>query len=618
MATLWEQIVELLINGEAVDAPTTNRPTSAVARRTQYLYDRLQAMAAGEALFIHDVPVEDGAVIGDAVYFDDVDAVYKRALAAVELDTSFGWYAPTKSSYAVGFVYSKADTNIASIVLAGALRDFTPSFSPGDASTPGAMYLSMSEAGKVTFQKPPVGIYMGYNRGDGTVHILPQPKDMLEDHIHHKHALYAVPAGEANCITYGDGEVHQVINPDPNEPGWLPADHPVFNGLAPEGAHFGYNLAQHDDLQKVWPPQPLDSGYIEVNRGNGFQGLRLRDTCPDVIINAQGIWWMTNCFGTAPWAPGIACSSSSSSESSTSCDPECQTPLEYRPGNLDLDNLFINLWFTKMVFKTDASVVTSLAPDGDNSPITIVDCDGDPASTGNLFAGLDLSKLEIEEPVVGFNGVKSFGANKVQRGPIITGLKPGTGAAIAGIGDKGVNWDLVDGIYMGDLEVGLADNLNDPQDFAPIVKAVNNVREDFDNVNDFFYFHFPVNRVADIRYRVEIPRVRMPTVDIRAYLWFWFVGRSAGAIPKLTASYRRYPLATGTPASLPTGDTDITPGGWTPGITLAAGQYAYAATDWFDVVVGDTIDYTIGWDGVPGPTDGFGIMRAAVRVEIKP
>ena len=620
MATTWEQLIRLIINGESDDASVTNRPTSQLSARTQYLYDRLVATAIGEALYVHDVPVEPAAVVGDAMYYDDVNSEYKRALAAVELDTQFGWYAPTKSSYAIGILTEKQDTGLGSICTAGTLRDFdlTNSIQPGDPTDAGAYFLSMQVPGKITIQKPPVGIYILYNRGDDTIHVMPAPKDMLEDHIHHRHQLVAAPAGEANCISYGDGEVHQVLLPDASQMGWLPADHPNFNGLAPEGAHFGYNLAQDEDLLKVWPPQPLDSGYVEVNRGNGYQGLRLTGTCPDVVIDAQGIWWMTNCYGAAPWAPEYTCSSSSSAESAMSCDAECQTPLEYLPGALDPTEMQLAFWFTKMVFKTDASVVTSLAPDGANSPVTIVDCDGEEANAGQLFAGLDLSKLTVVEPVVGYNVVKTFGSNAVKRGPAVTGLKSGTGAAIVGIGTQGTDWQVQHGIYRGNLEVGLEDNLNDPRDFVPNLVGVNNVREEFDNISQLFYLHFPANRASDCRYRVEVPRASMPTAAIQARLWFWLVGRSAGAIPELTASYRRYPLATATPAALPSSDTDIVPGGWTPGVTMGGGDYAYAQTPWFDIVVGDTIFYTLGWDGVPGPTDGFGVMRAGVRTEIRP
>jgi len=624
MALTWEQIIKLIVDGEAVNARVTNRPTQQLTSRTQYLYDRLVASALGEALYVNDVPVEDDAVPGDAMYFDDEELKYKRALAAVEFDTTFGWYAPAKSCYVIGVLVSKSNTGLGDICSMGMLRNFTALadvIEPGSSATAGALYLSMTTPGMMTYMKPPVGIYVGYNRGDDTIHVMPTPKDMLEDHIHHRHQLVAAPAGTPNCVSYGSGEVHEVVDPDSSLPGWLPADDPIFNGLAPEGAHFGYNLALHEDLLRVWPPQPLDSGYIEVNRGNGYVGLKINgETCPDVIINSQGIWWMNNCYGTAPWAPDYPCDSSSSgsSESPTACDGECQTPVEYLPGNLDPERLEIALWFTKMVFKTDASVVTSLQPDGPNSPVVFTDCDGEPATTGRLFAGLDLSKLEVFEPAPGYKVIKSFADNKINRGPAVMGIKPGVGAAIAGIGTENTDWayDSESGLYFGNLEVGLVDLLNDPRDFDPSLVSVNNVREEFDN--GLFYFAYPVNREASARFKVEIPILGMPTAAIRAYLWFWFVGRSAGAIPTLTATYRRYPKATPTPVELPSSDADIVAGGWDPGLVMVGGDYAYANTPWFDVAVGDTVFFSIGWDGDGGPSEGFGIMRAALHTEIAP
>ena len=32
------------------------------------------------------------------------------------------------------------------------------------------------------------------------------------------------------------------------------SDDVIFNGLAPAGAKFGYNISKHPDLEKVWPP----------------------------------------------------------------------------------------------------------------------------------------------------------------------------------------------------------------------------------------------------------------------------------------------------------------------------------------------------------------------------
>jgi hypothetical protein len=144
---------------------------------------------------------------------------------------------------------------------------------------------------------------------------------------------------------------------------------------------------------------------------------------------------------------------------------------------------------------------------------------------------------------------------------------------------------------------------------------MDNVREEYDNISKLFYLVFPGGRTSSLRGRLEIPRVDMPTDPIQLRLWFWFVGRSAGALPTLTATYRRYPQPTGID-TLPSSDTDIVGGGWLPGLTMAGGDYAYAATPFFDVAVGDTVFFTLGSDG-SGPTDGFGIMRFGWHTELK-
>lgn len=625
--TPWEQLIKFIADGESVKASIANRAPTSLANRTQYLYDRLQDLSAGEALFLHYVKIEADAVPGDMVYFDETYNGYKRAIAAVEWSETNGWYMLAPSAFVVGMVYQKTSTEQGNLLTTGALRDFDLSNAIvyGSATTAGAYFLSMQSAGKITLQRPAIGIYMLYNRGDGGFHFLPTPRDLLEDHIHYKFELFAQPAGEANCITRGDGQRHQVVNPDPTQPGWLPADYSTFNGAAPDGALFGYNLALHPALQRVWPPVPTGSVYVEQN---GY-GLRINaQVRPTVIIDNSGMWWMEDCYGMAPWAPAYpGCESSSSSQvpeppgSSSSGDPswQCNTPLEYL--ELDgttarLDEKTLVLWYSKMIYKTDPNVVNELSPCSDNSPIIFLDCDGDPAISGALCASLDLSLLEIEEPVDGYNVVKSFSADKVKRGPIVEGLQIGPGADIVGIGTEGTDWALTDGLYRGKLQLQLENTTGDPKEYQVSLVALNDVLEDYDNVNQFFYLHFPTGRTSGIRGRVEIPRLGLST-PLRMRLWVWFVGRSSGAMPALTATYRRYTEPT-VATALSTIETAIATGGglWTPGVTLTGGQYQEAVTDWFVVAMGETIDFTIQWTGSSGPSDGFGIMRLGSRVEV--
>jgi len=622
--TPWEQLIHYIVNGEDVKASVANRAPRQLTARTQYLYERLNSITAGEALFLHYQKIEADAAPGDLVYFDETYNGYKRALAAVEFNQTAGWYMLAPSAFVVGMVYAKTGTEAGHILTAGTLRDFdlTNAIVNGGPDEVGPYFLSMQTPGKLTLQKPAISVYVLYNRGDDTFHFMPTPRDLLEDHVHYKFELYAKPAGEANCVVRGDGQVHQVVDPDPTQQGWLPADHPLFQGAAPDGAKFGYNLAQHPELQKVWPPNPSGSVYLEQN---GY-GLPINATeRPTAIIDCSGLWWMENCYGAAPWAPSYPeCESSSSSQSfgpdpsTSSGEPEyhCHTPLEY----LGLDDTWLDekrliLWYSKMVYKTDPNVVNELSPLSDTTPIRYVDCDGNEASAGRIFSYLDLSLLEVEEPVAGIAVVKSFSTDKVQRGPAVIGLKAGTGAEVVGVGTEDTDWSVDDeGFYHGDLQVQLEDTTGDPKEYQITIVALNDILEAYDSANLFYYLHFPAGRPSSMRGRVEIPRLGLSS-PLELQLWFWFVGRSAGAIPALEATYRRYAQPTAATA-LPVADTDIEGGGgdWTPGLTLAAGEYGPAETDFFSVAMGDTVDFTIGWDGTGGPSDGFGIMRFGARV----
>lgn len=621
--TPWESLIRFISDGEAVKASVANRAPTSLATRTQYLYERLQSLSAGEALFLHYQKMESSAAPGDLVYFDETYNGYKKALAAVEYNETAGWFMLADTAFVVGMVYQKTGTEVGHILTAGTLRDFDLSNAivNGSATTPGPYFLSMQTPGKLTLQKPPIGIYMLYNRGDGTFHFMPTPRDLLEDHVHYRFELYAKPAGQANCITRGDGQVHQVVDPDTNDTGWLPAEHPVFAGAAPDGAKFGYNLSKHEALQRVWPPVPSSSYYMEQN---GYGLMIAGSPRPTVIADTAGLWWMEDCYGMAPWAPSYpGCESSSSSqsfepESSSSGEPffTCHTPLEYSGLDDDrLDEKTLVLWFSKMVYKTDPNVVTELSPCSEDSPILVLDCDGEPAIGGKLCLSLDLSRLDVIEPVDGYNVVKGFVADTVQKGPIVEGLKAGSGAEIVGVGTEDVDWELSDGFYRGKLQVQLQDTTGDPREGEANLVALNDVLEDYDNTSKFFYLHFPAGRPSSVRGRIEVPRLGLSS-PLQMKLWCWFVGRSSGAIPQLTATYRLYPEPT-SPQSLPSTDTDIVSGGWTPGLTLTAGQYAQAETPFFDMTMGDTVFFTIGWGGTSGPTDGFGIMRFGYRIEVK-
>jgi hypothetical protein len=567
--------------------------------------------------------VEADALEGQPMYFDAATGTYKRALAAVELDAVNGWYTVAQSSFVVGLLYSKSNTTTGSIISFGMARDFDLSNAVDDSTVSGPYYLSMTEAGKLVSARPSVGVYTLYNRGDDTVHVSPVQKDTLENHIHYKFDLVAAPAGDPNCIEYDDGQVHCIFDADSDLPGWLPADDPIFNGTAPEGAKFGYNLSQHPELLKVWPPQPPDTSYIEVNS----HSVEVNSgTCPMVIVDCNGIWWMQDCYGAAPWSPLYdPCVSSSCGPegSSSSGQCECLTPLEYLPGHSYErgEQMTLVMWFAKMVAKTNESVVTSLSPCSDESPIEFLNCEGVAASTGRLCAQVDFSKLAEVFPTAGLKVVKGFGPDQILTGGAITGLKPTSDIALTGIGTEGDDWDVDgDGVYRGEFEIALADRAGDPREGTPDLNIVSNVREDYDSVLKLFYLHYPAGQAGEVRGRIDVSRIDVPAGNLQMKLFFWFVGRSAGAMPELGVTYRCVPLIT-TPGALPTSDSNIGTGLWTPGVTLSAGQYVEVEMPdayFFDITAGDQVFFSVTWDGSSGPSDGFGIIRSGYRIEVKP
>ena len=131
---------------------------------------------------------------------------------------------------------------------------------PGDA---GPYFLSSSTPGMYTKQQPPVSVFIGTLHGNSSAVFAPTPKDLLDAHVHYAVDLVAHPAGTMACPS-PDRE-YEFIDVNPNLPGWLPAHDPVFMGLAPHGAVYGYNMALDPNLSKIWPPIPLVNAYIEKN-----------------------------------------------------------------------------------------------------------------------------------------------------------------------------------------------------------------------------------------------------------------------------------------------------------------------------------------------------------------
>jgi hypothetical protein len=266
----FNEFIQFIKNFEAVAAGTPNRVTRELDENIRYLRDIIEAAEIGSTVFARDQTVEAEAIIGAPVYFNATAQRFERGLAIVETDLSSGQLVTAASSHVWGVVFDKTNSTKADILLFGhAALDISGVVD--EAVTAGIYYLSGVTAGKLVRQRPPVSVPVLRTDDDGQIFVNVQWEDFLNDHVHFKFDLAAVPAGEHTQPA--EGTPHTITNPDSSLEGWLPADDAVFGGNAPEGAAFGYNLSADSELSSAWPPLPTDAALLEMLHRSVFQDL---------------------------------------------------------------------------------------------------------------------------------------------------------------------------------------------------------------------------------------------------------------------------------------------------------------------------------------------------------
>jgi hypothetical protein len=597
--TAWQALVRMIANGTPVDAQTTNAPIQDLAQRDQYLKDILDLMTASEALYMRNAVVESSVQEGTPVYLNTTTGVFGPALAAVSFDPEASWGTVAPTSFCWGIVVQKHNATSADLCTIGVVRNIDLSAVMDDPTVSGPRYLSGQTAGRLSSQRPAVTSYVLFWYADTqTALVMPTPKELLEGHIHYKYQLYSRPAGTPNNPAYGDK--HSVDLPDVMQKGWLPADHISFAGNAPVGAAFGYNLSQHPELMTNFPPIPADSYYLEVY-GEGWGTSREPSTA--VRIDNNGIWWMRDDWGWAPWSvdwwEGLSSSSSAVPGTPSVLPPPVD--LQYGHGyadNPDLNySLNIYLWFTRMTAKTNEAMVTSLTPVA-GTPLEIVDCDGKPATMGALFIKANLNMLVNPTAVAGATVLKSVDGTTFRQGLVVEKVRSLSPNIIVNnlptgeYGQSAVSIDFVNPITNSrELDVSLI--------------GLNNAREE--SVADVLFIGFVASRDSSIRARLDVPALALAsnnTLKLRLRI----IGTAAGVMPQLTMSYRVIPAGSDTPYPLPTSDTAL------PGLDLSLvnGGDPIAANDVVEVetaefgpiAAGDTVFVSIGRAG-SSPSDTY-------------
>jgi hypothetical protein len=600
----WFNNIKHVTPGEPVNAGVVSRPDQALVSRTNYLKERLDAAALNSALFDTDATVASDVLPGQPVFWNAQTQQYEKALAGAEIEPNTQVPVTIPSSDVLGICYRKKSATLADIVLRGIVQLPEITNAVAGTVTPGRYYLSATEPGKLVKQKPPVSVNVCFVQGVKEncaeapwVVVMPQVRDFLEDHIHYRFELTALPAGEHDGTTAAEDGFHTITDADAELPGWLPADHAVFEGRAPTGAKFGYNFSQHEALSLVWPPQPLQAVAMLWDKGINRVGateipLGAEGLC---VVNKDGIWWMSDCYANVPW-PADLDTADPGSESSL---PECPLP----------ESMRVVIVYLRMLYGNDRSVVTSLKP-AEGSPITVVNCDGLPANadnalTGDLELGLNLELLDDPTEVNGGRVYKQITEDfKFRKGWITEGVRLGGGPlVISGTRSRVLTaaektaLELPSNdtslLHQGLVTIAYEDQLVEREISPQIIRLADTVERLY---KDIPYLGFPENYNSLLRVRLNVPSSNLGAqleMKVRVQLF----GRTTGLLPAMSMTYRRITRPTTAAVPLPTADDEYELAFNVPGTSLAVDTVVEVESEAFCVKEGDTILVTLARSG---------------------
>ncbi|NDD52793.1 hypothetical protein EBZ39_02765 [bacterium] len=595
MSSNWQYGIKHVQPGEPVAAGVVGRPDRALEGRTDYLKDRLDAAELGQAIFDADATVSEDVLPGQPVYWNYVTKQYEKALAAVGVDAATQTLQVQATSDCVGLCYRKTGKNLADIVLRGIVNLPELTNAVGPAIAPGRYYLSATEPGKLVQRNPAVSVYVCYVEGPKNncsdvprVVVMPQVKEFMEAHTHYRVELVCRPAG-INTVINADGgqQIHTISSPDPSLPGWLPADHASFNNKAPSGAVFGYNLAQDETLAHTWPPLPPQSVAVLWDKGAGHVGATEVPLGPTglVICDANGIWWLSNCYGDVPWPTNY----SEPGNPPQSGTPEC--PRE--------ESMRVSVVYLRMLLGNERRAVTSLAPAQD-SPIAVLNCAGIPAPTGDLQLDLNLQT----EPTEIFGGQafkqilngKSFQAGWLTEGVVAhnqTQLSINSSRVrnLTNIEKDLLSLPLADNViaHQGLINISFDNQFSDRELSPQIIRLSDTVERLY---LDIPYLGFPAGQASSLRLRFNVPDLNMAgNLQMRLRVRYFGRGNAGQSIPSLYMTYRRLgtPAITGT--GLATTDTTVN---FNSAIALPINTAVERDSDNFAVAAGDIVLVTLG------------------------
>jgi hypothetical protein len=595
MSSYFDTGISFINDGEDVKAQVANRPLRTLDNNLRYLWTLIKNNSLGQNLQIYRVNCRADTAVGMPVYFDTTTRVYTPALAQVSNIDEHGRVSLAESAQVWGVVSKKHSATLCDIVINGYIDLDISSVIGTETLTAGVYYLSTQTEGRLTKNKPAINIPILRSNGIGSIYVLSFVLDLLQNHNHYRFELVSAPAGIHNIPDVG--ERHEITFPDPDEEGWLPASHSIFEGKAPAGALFGYNWKANSILKEIWPPNPTTTAYLEIDRGLdkniGSTGVPLG---PGKVcaIDQYGIWWFSDCYGDVPWPTDYGAPLSLSASLSDACPRALQ--------------FTTTLWFSKINFSDAMFVQTVTSRD----PRLKVYCAGTNtvAQAGNLELDFDFA-LSVAENQMGYQVIKEFNTDsgEFKRGPVVEGVyKLSNNLTIS---SSVSSTRTISGtprvVHQGliGLSVVPQENFELP---VLLIRVNSAVQQFYENIP---YIAFLPNLNSEIRGKLVVP-YGLDLTALRLQIRVCLLGSVAGTLPSLNLTRRRLtrpPSGLTTPVTLPLNTSETTLSITTTGTLANPYEYVEATSQKFVVAPGDIVFFTLGRNSGDGYTGEVGVVH---------
>lgn len=570
MPHVFKDVIRMLLDGANVDSATFNRVFRELDNNLQYLKDWVDTSLASKGIFAREVTCEEGLLVGQPAWYNPATQRFERAKAVISADNSNGLLTVAGSSYAVGLVSFKQNSTKCDILLAGVM-ELDLSNAIAGTITDGIYSVSAIEAGKL--QKSDVIPYVPVAQVMGDlVFVRANLADIFSRHVHHNYELICAPAG----VPQLDGR-WTIEDSDSEMEGWLPADDAIFDGNAPEGAVFGYNIAA-SGLADVWPPLPVTGAGLFWDRGAGV-GATLVPEGPEglVIIDEFGIWWMSDCAASAPWP------FSDGELMTTTTEPDC--PIE--------SGMRMTLNFVKTGAVTSSIAVLSLTPGSDIVQITCKET-GDEATTGNLVINVDISLLmEESTSTAGYVALKELTTDgKFKRGKVVESIKSSSESLLVAGSEE-----LGDGSAVGKIVLTA---FNNPLGAELSVQNVQLDGAQLEYPDENMAILFEADRNSGLVGELHVPSglsgIASANVKVRA----WIMGDAAGTLPPMTLTARVLNRPSGSPVAIPTTDSAVT---FDSEVAVGTNEYVEVESANISATPGASIQFSLSREAEGG--DGY-------------